>query len=190
MTNGVGFAGKEVKQVITRLSDADWANFVNKITDQSKRNLLEKYRSILKTCGLVSGSINLCSVPSEIAELILKNNGDPSKTIRYSQSNGLRWLEEGIKGSSNPADDFGWLHIKDRHFYNSSANASKFPNISEDTIKNIIFDTLENSPPVASRGNLKYEKLITFPSGQNETVRVITYKSGKIITAHPLKTVN
>jgi hypothetical protein len=56
LQNGVGFAGREVRQVITKLSDIDWAKFVNKITNQSKRNLLEKYRAILKTCGLVPGS--------------------------------------------------------------------------------------------------------------------------------------
>jgi Ca2+-binding EF-hand superfamily protein len=96
LINGVGFAGREVRQVITKLSDTEWTKFVNKITDQSKRNLLEKYRAILKTCGLVPGSSNLCSVPTQIAESILKNNGDPSKTIRYSQPSGkLVWLEIG-----------------------------------------------------------------------------------------------
>jgi len=50
--------GKEVRQLISKLSDTEWATFISKVSDGAKREFLERYRKLFKHCGVCEIAFN------------------------------------------------------------------------------------------------------------------------------------
>ncbi len=186
----VGINGRQIETLASSLDESEFTELVGKVENATKKEILGKYRTLAKTCGLTPNSTNLCSIPTEIAKQILESNGNPTKTLKYLVKNGkLSWLEEGV-AVGDKANDFGFNHIIDRHHPDGKRLAgagTQFPNISLDKLQNIIFDIIKTTNSTTSDGNLKYVKNITFSNGQVAPVRVITTKSGNILTSYPEK---
>jgi hypothetical protein len=96
----VCFAGKEVKQVITRLSDAEWSKFVGKISDSGKRSFLEQARKWVKACdnicdwGVLSGKLRKASQGKG-------NFGLGTGTIYESDIMGRAWVGDNFTIASD-----------------------------------------------------------------------------------------
>lgn len=103
---------------------------------------------------------------------------------------------------------WGFLHIKDRHWWNASpAGTTKFKNLGEEKIKNLIVEATKKGTPYpqvsTDRANVIHSN-IKFIWNSNQVIgtkinkatgnvielkkiEVIVKNSGEIITAYPIK---
>jgi hypothetical protein len=143
------------------------------ITTTDNHNILQK---VLGGFQVNAQEVTSCPVPIDIARLIKAANGNPFKTLRYTQKNGkVIWLEEGNSRS-------GWQHILERHeqdFYN------KFGNIGKSDIQDKIIEAINKG---------SYKREVVMKNGIERITETYEYNNvrvnvsggnGYIVSANP-----
>jgi len=97
----------------------------------------------------------------------------------------------GVDFTTPYKDAFGWSHILERHYPDIPTLNSKgtlYPKVSYSEIQNLVFETINGTTPVNLDEIMIFEKTASFSNLTSATLRVVTEKNGKIISAYPTKT--